>query len=141
MVDHVGYRLPEGVLEAKQEHVTKHDCVFIKISPTFINIKSKTFRGKDAIKQLFLKYFLKCVVLLSRPSSDNTAKAMLILTNKKHQIKNQIFIIRGITPKRVTSGGAHLRGLAPELHSSEETSQRWRAVGDTVPLRERALSN
>ena len=40
---------------------------------------------------------------------------------------------RGITPKRVTSGGAHLRGLAPGLHSSEKTSQRWRAVGDTVP--------
>ena len=38
---------------------------------------------------------------------------------------------RGNTPKRVTSGGAHLRGLAPGLHSSEE---RWRAVGDTVPI-------
>ena len=40
---------------------------------------------------------------------------------------------RDITaPKRVTSGGIHLRGLAPGQHSSEETSQRWRAVGDTV---------
>ena len=29
---------------------------------------------------------------------------------------------RGITPKRVTSGGAHLRGVAPEQHCSEETS-------------------
>ena len=38
----------------------------------------------------------------------------------------------GITPKRVTSGGAHLRGLAPGQHSSEETSQRWRADIDTV---------
>ena len=28
----------------------------------------------------------------------------------------------------------HLRGIAPGEHScSEETSQRWRAVGDTVP--------
>ena len=34
--------------------------------------------------------------------------------------------------KRVASGGAHLRGLTPGLRSSEETSQRWRAVGDTV---------
>ena len=33
---------------------------------------------------------------------------------------------------RVTSSGAHLRGLARGQHSSEETSQRWRAVGDTV---------
>ena len=43
-----------------------------------------------------------------------------------------ITFIRGITPKRVTSGRAHLRGLAPGQHSSEETSQRWRAVGHCV---------
>ena len=41
---------------------------------------------------------------------------------------------RAITPKRVTSGGAHLRGLAPGLHSFEGLSERWRAVGDTVPI-------
>ena len=49
-------------------------------------------------------------------------------------------------PKHVTRGGAHLRALAhlcalapahlraqaPGRDSSEETSQRWRAVGDTV---------
>ena len=35
-------------------------------------------------------------------------------------------------PKRVTSGGAHLSGLAPGQHSSEEMSQRWRAVGDSA---------
>ena len=29
---------------------------------------------------------------------------------------------RGITPKRITSGGAHLRDLAPVQHSFEETS-------------------
>ena len=39
---------------------------------------------------------------------------------------------RGITPKYVTTGGAHFRGLAPGLHSSEETSRRWRAVADTM---------
>ena len=39
---------------------------------------------------------------------------------------------RGITAKRVTSGGIHLRNLAPGQHSSEETSQRWRAVDDTL---------
>ena len=26
----------------------------------------------------------------------------------------------------------HFRGLAPELHISEDTLQRWGAVGDTV---------
>ena len=36
--------------------------------------------------------------------------------------------------KRVTSGGAHLRGLAPGQHSSEETSLWWRAAGNTVPI-------
>ena len=34
--------------------------------------------------------------------------------------------------KRVTRGEAHLRGLAPGQHSYEETSQRWRVVGDIV---------
>ena len=47
-------------------------------------------------------------------------------------IKNQIFIILAITPKRLTSGRAHLRNFAPELHSSLETSQCLRAIGDTV---------
>ena len=34
--------------------------------------------------------------------------------------------------KYVTSSRAHVRGLAPGQHSSEETSQRWRAVDATV---------
>ena len=38
----------------------------------------------------------------------------------------------GITPQHLTNGGVHFRGLAPGQHSSEETSQRWRAIGDTV---------
>ena len=37
-----------------------------------------------------------------------------------------------ITPLRVTSCGARLRGLARGQHSSEKTSQRWRVVGDTM---------
>ena len=48
--------------------------------------------------------------------------------------KSNLHYTRGITPKRVTIGGAHLRGLAPGQHSSERTSQRWRAVGNTVPI-------
>ena len=39
---------------------------------------------------------------------------------------------RGITLKRVASGGVYLRGLAPGLQSSEETSQRRRVVGNTA---------
>ena len=33
---------------------------------------------------------------------------------------------------RVTSDGVYLRGFGPGQHSSEETSQRWRGIGDTV---------
>ena len=39
---------------------------------------------------------------------------------------------RGITPKRVTSGGFRLSGLAPGQHNSDKTSQWWRAASDTV---------
>ena len=38
----------------------------------------------------------------------------------------------GVSRKGVTSGGARLRGLTPGQHNSEETSQRLRAVGDTL---------
>ena len=48
--------------------------------------------------------------------------------------KSNLHYTRGIKPKRVTSGGAHLRILAPGLHGYEGTLQRWRAVGDTVPI-------
>ena len=37
-----------------------------------------------------------------------------------------------MTPKCVMSGGIHLRDLAPEQHSSEEISQRWRVHGNTA---------
>ena len=52
-----------------------------------------------------------------------------ILMSRK---KSNIYYNRGITTKRVTSGGAHLCGLGLEQNSFEETSQRWRAVDDTV---------
>ena len=48
------------------------------------------------------------------------------------KIKSNLHYTRGITPKHVTSGGVHFRGLAPGQHSSEKTSQWWQAIGDTV---------
>ena len=51
--------------------------------------------------------------------------------NLKNQ-KSNLHYTCGITTKRATSDGAHLRGLAPMQHSSDETSQRWRAVSDTA---------
>ena len=35
-------------------------------------------------------------------------------------------------PRHSSGGGIHLRDLASEQHGSEETSQRWRAVGVAV---------
>ena len=48
------------------------------------------------------------------------------------RIANQISLYFRITPKRVTSGGAHLRGLSPGQRNFDQTSQRWRAVGDNA---------
>ena len=56
---------------------------------------------------------------------------MIGMGNGMETKKSNPHYTRGITPKGVASGGIHLRGLAPEQHSSEETSQRWRAVGDS----------
>ena len=46
--------------------------------------------------------------------------------------KSNLHHARRITPKCVTSCGAHLYCFGPGQHSSEEASQHWRAVGDTV---------
>ena len=62
--------------------------------------------------------------------SCSSGSALMPDTQKNQ--KSNLHYTRRITPKRVTSCGAHLRGLAPGQHSSEETSQRWQVVGDTV---------
>ena len=46
--------------------------------------------------------------------------------------QSDLHYTRGVTPKRAISGGVHLRGVVPGQHSSEETSQRWPAVSDTL---------
>ena len=46
--------------------------------------------------------------------------------------KSNLHCTRGFTPKCVTSGGAHLRGIAPGQRRFEERSQQWRAAGDAV---------
>ena len=52
--------------------------------------------------------------------------------DRVNKSKSNLHYARGITPKRVTNGESHLRCFAPGQHSYEETSQRRRAVGDTV---------
>ena len=46
--------------------------------------------------------------------------------------KSNLRNTHGITPKCVTNGRVHLRGIAPGQNSSEEISLQWRAVDDTV---------
>ena len=51
------------------------------------------------------------------------------------KIKNEkprLLHTRSISSKSATGGEAHIRGLTPGQHSSEETSQRWRAVGNNT---------
>ena len=59
-----------------------------------------------------------------------------LIFSKKHYFQNSwrtnFYHTRGITPHRATSGRAHLRGLAAGQYSSEETSQRLRAVADSA---------
>ena len=59
------------------------------------------------------------------------AQKSVLAFSRYQKKKKQPDHTRGITPKRVTSGGAH-RGLALEQHCSEEMRQRCRAVGETV---------
>ena len=51
---------------------------------------------------------------------------------KTKPIRKMFHYTHGITPKRVTNGGAHIRSLASGLHSYEETSQRGQTVGGIV---------
>ena len=51
---------------------------------------------------------------------------------KKAKKGSNLHYTRVITPRRVTRGGAHLGGLTPRQHSSEEILHRRRAVGNTV---------
>ena len=51
----------------------------------------------------------------------------------KHEIlKSYPHYTLGVTHKRVTSCGPISAALAPGRHSSEETSQQWRVVGETM---------
>ena len=56
----------------------------------------------------------------------------LNLSFLRYYQNSNLHYARVITARRVTSGGARLRGLAPVQHISEEISPRCRAVVDTV---------
>ena len=56
--------------------------------------------------------------------------------NKRNGIfaEKNLHYTRDITPKRVTSDGIHLCGLAPGQHSSEETSKRGGLLATQYPI-------
>ena len=81
---------------------------------------------------LNLGWLITQYVVIDFLRSDTPASPLLDLTLPLTQKISNLHYTRVCTPKRVTSCEAHLRDLAPGQHSSEETSQRWRAVGDTM---------
>ena len=79
--------------------------------------------------------------LMPLQSQDVISSSELAPLTIDIQINSNLHYTRGISPKRVTSGKAHLSGLALGQHSSEETSQRWRAVGGFLPILPNRESN
>ena len=66
-------------------------------------------------------------LLLTDPASKNANPACI---TKKGSNKS----LASLQYYAGACNGAHLRSLAPGLQSSEETSQLWQTVGDTVPI-------
>ena len=106
--DYINKRLSNSDLE------TIINCINFTIDPTSYALLQKALPTCAAVERLFsmLNKFLR---------KDR---------NFDVQIKSSLY-----SPYYAeASCGAHLRGLAPGQHSSEESSQRWRVVGDTVDL-------
>ena len=76
----------------------------------------------------FSQRFVSTVNRSRIPKTPQPAISLSLNENKKSNLP----CTRGITLKRVTSCEAHLRGLAPKQHSSEETSKRRRAFADIL---------
>ena len=99
--------------------------------PRKLTQKTSISQGKspDGVQSAAPKDLLK-LKEISEKLNLSTRRPSVIQWKK---VENQIFLTSGITPKRAKrSGEVHRRSLAPGRHSSEETSQRWRVVGDTV---------
>ena len=89
--------------------------------PEFLVMQRKTL-----VLRYFLLVYMRKTARLFRfivPPRKNLDLPLLM---------QNLYYTGGITPKRVTSGGAHLHYLAPGQNSYEKSSQRRRAVGDIV---------
>ena len=67
------------------------------------------------------------MVRFDRSWNKTSPEADTLATRSSYQ-KSNLHYIRSSTPKHVTSGGANLRGLAPEQHSSKETPGSFEPV-------------
>ena len=88
--------------------------------------KNMTINGKFVfkVKNVFIFNSSKTVFL-------QVSRGVLAI-GRSFLKKVAIHYVSGISPNRVTRVGGHPRDLAPGQHSSEETFQWRRAVGDTV---------
>ena len=118
--------LPLTVLVLPLGHLSTQPSVL------FINLYNILYVKDHSLEHTYTLHPIICVKTNNDCSLLSFILAQLLLFDIK--IKSSLYCTRNITPKRVTSGGAHLQGLVPRLHSSEGTSQRWRVVGDTVPI-------
>ena len=89
------------------------------------------FNSLIILRSNIVPFLLRC---LSSHCSNirHLAAHCLLLCEGHFKGESSLDYTRDITPMRVTSGGLHLRGLAPGQHSSEEMSQREQAVSGTV---------
>ena len=87
--------------------------------PTTFGNEEKTGWKLDRRRNNFIKRKKFSGLLDSHFGLILLSKVVFICKNQQN------FNARGITPKRVATVGTHLRGLAREKHSFEETLQRW----------------
>ena len=69
-----------------------------------------------------------------RENCETIQNSNAIRVHFAHNIKIKSLLYSRYYAEACNELRAYLRGLAPGLHSSEETSQRWRAVSNTVPI-------
>ena len=82
-----------------------------------VNVKSSSFNQHSIAKMNH--DVIKNVICNTKNNRTHIKPHPMFLDETLLQTKTSY--VHEITLKRVTTGGAHLRGLAPELHSSEET--------------------
>ena len=103
-----------------------------RITPKRVTSCGAHLRGLAPEQHSSKETWRHCVDLTSPGIKPQTSRTDSVRLATELTAGLSLYSTLDIRLKRVTSGGALLRGLAPEQHSSEETSQRWRVFGDPV---------